>query len=707
MRLLAPLILLVSFTVELAVADKLRIDRKAVVQSFNPTRTESSPETPLQVGNGNFAFGVDITGLQTFGPFSTLSTWGWHNFSLPKTPGQTQVSDYHGTDWWTHGRLVNYNMVSPNESEIGNWLRENPHRINLARIGLVFGDQNITEAALSNKSQTLDMWTGILTSQFTYKEDLVTVKTASDPETDTLSIIVTSSLLSSGDIGVVFDLPYPVNQKFEAPSVGTFDSPEKHSSSLTQCAAGNRGTRARIVHDLDNTTYSLHLHWNSADKIARPDPDTHRYYLYPKSSDTLSLTIDFSETDRSHVSMDASKVQERSRDWWGSFWESGAFIDLTGSESEAAHELQRITVQSLYLEAVNIASDLPPQESGLVNNGWYGKFHMEMYGWHTFQFARWNHWPLYWRSANHTYQLLLDDALSRAKRQGYEGARWGKMTGSNLVDSPGEINTLLIWQQPHAMYFAELEYRQFPSLETLEKWDKVLSATADFIYSYGFWNESCYQLGPPMYPISENTQPNSTVNPTFELAYWRFGLEVASNWKKRQEKPVPTRYTEMLEKLCPLPVDNGTYPIYEGIPDMWIDNNTVTDHPGMAGIYGLLPPPSDRDALDLGVVRHTADRIHEVWDLPNSYGWDFPMMAMNSLRLGDVDRAIEYLLHHSFDFDDAGYPTGGTRVPRPYFPSSGSFLLAMAMMAGGWDGEEYPHFPEDWAVNVEGFTPAM
>jgi hypothetical protein len=31
----------------------------------------------------------------------------------------------------------------------------------------------------------------------------------------------------------------------------------------------------------------------------------------------------------------------------------------------------------------------------------------------------------------------------------------------------------------------------------------------------------------------------------------------------------------------------------------------------------------------------------------------------------------------------------------------------MAMMAGGWDGEEYPHFPEDWAVNVEGFTPAM
>lgn len=114
MRLLAPLILLVSFTVELAVADKLRIDRKAVVQSFNPTRTESSPETPLQVGNGNFAFGVDITGLQTFGPFSTLSTWGWHNFSLPKTPGQTQVSGSLGFSPGVskHLQLIKYCRLS-------------------------------------------------------------------------------------------------------------------------------------------------------------------------------------------------------------------------------------------------------------------------------------------------------------------------------------------------------------------------------------------------------------------------------------------------------------------------------------------------------------------------------------------------------------------------------------------------------------------
>lgn len=73
-------------------ATEAAIDRQSVVQSFNPRRNASSPDTPLQVGNGNFAFGADITGLQTFNPFAALSSWGWHNFSLPSTPNQTDPS---------------------------------------------------------------------------------------------------------------------------------------------------------------------------------------------------------------------------------------------------------------------------------------------------------------------------------------------------------------------------------------------------------------------------------------------------------------------------------------------------------------------------------------------------------------------------------------------------------------------------------------
>lgn len=83
---------LLLFILDAALArDASAIQRQEVVQTFNVRRNASSSTTPLQVGNGDFAFGVDVTGLQTFKPFATMSTWGWHNFSLPTTPNQTSI----------------------------------------------------------------------------------------------------------------------------------------------------------------------------------------------------------------------------------------------------------------------------------------------------------------------------------------------------------------------------------------------------------------------------------------------------------------------------------------------------------------------------------------------------------------------------------------------------------------------------------------
>lgn len=82
------------------------IDRESIVSKFNVVRTSliDNETSPLQVGNGDFAFNVDNTGMQvrklehkpqttkmyvwltstqTFLPFNTLSTWAWHNDSLP------------------------------------------------------------------------------------------------------------------------------------------------------------------------------------------------------------------------------------------------------------------------------------------------------------------------------------------------------------------------------------------------------------------------------------------------------------------------------------------------------------------------------------------------------------------------------------------------------------------------------------------------
>jgi hypothetical protein len=613
---------------------------------------------------------------------------------------------------WTHGRLVTYEVPNPAQSEISNWLRENPHRLNLANVGFDFGRQGVTEDDLQHKTQELDMWSGRLSSSFVYDRLPVEVETWADPDSDTIAVNVKSKLLKR-NLGLFVDFPYPDKEKFNAPFVGHFNLTSKHSTVLERLSSNS----ARIAHTLDETTYYTHVSWTGCGRITGPSKGTHRYTFTTSQSNT-HLVITFSPTPSPPETTTTTTyplITTRSRTWWKAFWTTGAFIDLTSIPSDPrALDLQKRIILSQYLTALNSASSSPPQESGLVNNGWHGKFHLEMTLWHTLPFARWNRLPLLRRSQPSTYHRLLPGAAARAAAQGYRGARWGKMTDPQTGRSaPGDINALLIWQQPHALYFAEEAWRAAPGAATLARWDGVVTATADFMASYAWWNATAgvYDLGPPLLPVSENTEGNATRNPAFELAYWRFGLEVAVRWKGRLGERVPREWVAVRDGLAPLPMVDGTYAVYEGIEGMWTSNATTNDHPAMAGIYGLLPLPASGEPLDIAALKKTARLIKELWDLPFSYGWDFAMLAMNSLRLGDPEQAVEYLLHPVFQFDDAGYPVGGSRVPTPYFPNSASLLIATAMMAGGWDGSEGKagHWPKGWEehVRVEGFTPAL
>ncbi|CAK7230814.1 hypothetical protein SCUCBS95973_007700 [Sporothrix curviconia] len=730
------LLLLVETASAALAAKPQTINRQKIVQSFNVRRSASSKTTPLQVGNGNLAFGADITGLQTFLPYNILSTWGWHNFSLPAT---ATPDNFTGLDWDTHGRLVNYDQPNPAEQAISDWLIQNPQRINLARIGLDFGNltgasgKPVAEADLVNATQVLDLWTGSIRSSFVLNGTAVEIETWAHPEEDMIGIAIRSDLLAAGDLGLFLDFPYPDTNKFDAPFVGVYPN----ASSLKEAAHNETfqtvfdpwyGTIQRILASKDgtngssnanDTSYYLQLQWNNYGHMAGPQPGTNGRYVLTAANSTELLFVAAFSSAGDFVPMSFGGLSDAATDWWSDYWASGAFVDLTASNDTQAKELQRRTVLSQYLTVVNSASTNPPQESGLVNNGWYGKFHLEMAFWHLVHFARWGHFDLLSRSLPDMYTRFLASSIDRAKKQGYQGARWGKMTDPTGRSAPGEINSLLIWQQPHPLYFAELHYRAHPNASTLRQWDAIVTATADFMASFAFFNKTTgvYDLGPPVYPVSETGNPNVTINPAFELAYWRFGLDVAIRWKQRiasssngtanatHATAVPKAWTAVRSKLAPLPVANGTFTTYEGIPNMWSDPATVTDHPALAGIYGWLPPStSGLQPLNLTVVQNTADKIRTTWDLKNSYGWDFPMLAMNSLRLGNAKQALAYLLDPAFSFDDAGYPTGGSRVPTPYMPSSGALLQAVAMLAGGWDGSPGPHFPAEWKAVVEGFS---
>ncbi len=246
---------------------------------------------------------------------------------------------------------------------------------------------------------------------------------------------------------------------------------------------------------------------------------------------------------------------------------------------------------------------------------------VEQYFWHCAHWALWSNWDLLGRSID-IYSRFLETSIQRAQvQQGWPaGARWPKMTDPSGRSSPGEINNLLIWEQPHPMVFAHYEYRAFPTNATLEKWEAIIRETADWMSVFAWWNETTevYDIGPPMYVVSEDTNPNVTMNPAFELSYWRFSLELAESWMQMMGKDVPSQWTEVRNKLAKLPINNGTYMVYEGIEtDFWTDPTYTSNHPALVGLYGWLPATP---GLDLDIAKATAEKVWVTWNATDFWG---------------------------------------------------------------------------------------
>ncbi|EIN05583.1 hypothetical protein PUNSTDRAFT_54946 [Punctularia strigosozonata HHB-11173 SS5] len=692
-----------------------RIDRKAIVSRYNPKRNASNLVTPMQVGNGDFAFGADVTSLQTFQPYAVMSSWGWKNDSLPIGRTMQDVMNYRGVSWWNHDLLVEY--MFGGEAEIQQWLISNPNRANLGRTGLVFFSSNgsvvpVVETELVNIQQELDLWTGTLTSHFTYDGQHINVQVNAHQDTGAVGVQITSPLLHSGRLGLFLDYPWnDGSSKFSAPFVGIFNATANHTTSLTTGRDLGTNVAAQITHAFAANTFFTSLGGDRF-SVSRDSPTAHRYTIRSAAnSSTFAFTLHYDVAEPRSIPT-AAEIVQSSNAAWENFWEKSGFVDVySGSTDSRADELQRRIVLSRYLLRVNEAGGDPPQESGLVNNGWYGKFHLEMFFWHEVHWALWGNWDLLKR-ATPVYQRFLPTSVERAQVQQpwSAGARWGKMSDPSGRSAPGEINELLIWQQVHPLVFAEYQYRAFPNRSTLKEWRDVVVATADWMAAFAWWNQTTkvYDLGPPMYVVSEDTSPNVTVNPAFELAYWRFGLGLAETWMKRLGEKPPAAWSTVKANLAPLPIENGLYAVYEGIEhDFWADPAYTNDHPALVGLHGWLPPTP---GLNLTTAKATIEQVWTTWNITNSYGWDFPMLAMSAARNNESEQAIGFLLNELFSFDDAGYPTGGVRVPTPYFPSSGSFLLAIAQMAAGWDGSDgvAPGFPATgWHVRVEGIAKTL
>ncbi|HEX8339674.1 MAG TPA: hypothetical protein VF624_02070 [Tepidisphaeraceae bacterium] len=677
------------------------IDRQALVRRHTVRLRAVDALNPLSVGNGEFAFTADVTGLQTFPeayaaamPLCTQSQWGWHT-----TPAGADVKPeaIRYSEFETFGRKVPYLTSAKGQEATFNWLRENPHRLHLGQIGLDLRAAGGAAAAavgdLKAIDQSLDLWRGVLVSRFQFDNESVTVETCCCGETDAIAVRICSPLIADGRLAVRFAFPYGS----PGMTAAAWDQPGAHKTVLTRTA----GSRVDFERRLDDDRYHVALSWQGRCQLDEIAPHTFRLAADPGAA-CIEFVCAFSPRPIGDLPGGIDAAQARSAAMWETYWTRGAAVELAGSTDPRAPELERRIVTSQYLMKVNCAGSLPPAETGLTCNSWYGKFHLEMHWWHGVHFALWGRLPLLERSLSY-YTRILPEARAIAQRQGYRGVRWPKMVDGRGIDSPSPVGPLLLWQQPHPIYYAELCYRQKPTPETLAGWREIVDETAEFMASLVVRDDKSgkYVIGPPMKAVQENNDTNNTWNPTFELTYWRFGLETAQRWRERLGEPRHGQWDAVLRDLAPLPQKDGLYLYNDGFDETYTTWNW--EHPAVVGAMGML----NGDGVDRETMRRSVEKTMSVWQWDRCWGWDFPMTAMAAARCGRPDLAIDALFIAS---KKNTYGVSGHVYQRPslplYLPANGGLLAAIAMMAGGWDGapdRTAPGFPETgWTVRSEG-----
>lgn len=685
-----------------------KIDRYALVSRHNIVNKTMDTLSSLTVGNGRFAFTVDATGLQTFPvyyqkgvPLGTESQWGWDSFkNTANYKFEESLKIYH-----INGRDISYaaqNNSTERSKGATNWFRENVHRLQLGNVGFIIlkkNGQEATPADIKDIRQEHDLWTGGIKSHFTVDGEAVDVMTYGHGTADAIGAQVTSTLVKEGRLKIRVKFPYPTNQFAD---FGTnYKNADKHKSEITVDGT-NKGA---IEHKLQGSRYWVNLDWSGAAKLAKAGE--HEFTLTPaKAANTFSFSCKFESVARkmlmvpNYAADKATSIAD-----WKKFWTSGAAVDLSGSTDPRANELERRIILSQYITRVQSTGDYPPQETGLIYNSWYGKPHLEMHWWHSIHFPLWGRPELLTPSLN-WYEKIKGKGYGIAERQGFKGIRWPKMTDPDGNESPSSVGAFLIWQQPHFIYMAELEYRAHPNKETLDKYKELVFGTAEFMASYAHYDKEKdrYVLGPGLIPSQEVHKAESTINPPYELTYWNWAINVAQQWKERLKEPRVKQWDEVVAKLSPLPQKDGVYLEAESAPDSYTNPKDITDHPSTVAAYGMMPYTK---MMDTATMHRTYDLIQKVWNWPETWGWDFPMLAMTAARLNMPEKAIDALFMnvHTNVYLPNGHNYQDARLTI-YLPGNGGLLTAVAMMCAGWDGNkiENPGFPKNgkWKVKWEG-----
>lgn len=695
--------LLVFFYLSCQFVFSQKIDRRSVVERNCPTLTEIDTLGALTVGNGAFAYTVDITGLQSMPEtyyngisLCTQSEWGWHSFPNPNGYKPKEALKAYNLRHKIKDELYSCQIKENDRAKAASdWLRANPHRLNLG----ILGFKNIKPCDINSSIQTQDLWNGEIISKFKLRGNAHTVKTTCDGKRD---MIATSIDYSDSITPIVLSLPYPTGNHTDGAC--DWESTDKHFSEITY----SHPNGVVIRHTLDNTTYWIQLQWKG--KAAISTLSQHTFCIEP-STKHFELTCEFLSHQNNFNStnkLSYNSVLNNSKQNWNTFWEEGGFIDFGECTDERAKELERRVILSQYLLAAQCMGSIPPQETGLTMNSWFGKFHLEMILWHQAWLALWGHEKHLMRTLD-WYFNAQPIAKEIAKRQGFKGVRWMKMTDPSGEEAPSNVGSFLIWQQPHPIYLAELCYQALKSEREKEEFVKhympIVQQTAAFMASFvqpvKRKGEKGYELRGYI-PAQESLKADVTRNSPFELSQWFTALGMANEWRTRCGLKKNAKWEKIRNGLPSLAFNSDSlYLAAESATNTYLNIKATSDHPAILGALGFFP---DNNLIEKSIMSNTLDWIIQNWNWPTAWGWDFPMSAMTATRLNRPETAIEILLlaagKNRYLVNGHNYQDSRLRL---YLPGNGALLSAIALMCAGWKdcNVTTPGFPSDGRWNVK------
>jgi hypothetical protein len=241
MRKISPWwLLILSFISIIGCRNGAKMDRYELVSKYNIENTFIDSLIRLRVGNPQFEFRVDMTGLQTFPEY----------YSGDKHPGT-----------------------------VSTWTKSNPCNFNLGKVGLQILKKDGREISISDLQepvQKLNLWTGEIESIFRVDDIPVNIKTVCHADYDLISVRISSGLIADGRlrIKIVF---------------GSDDSDDVNSNltsennNLTRKLSDtNNITILNRIKDQEN--YFI-LVWRNGSVLKEVEKQV--YYLEPESADSV------------------------------------------------------------------------------------------------------------------------------------------------------------------------------------------------------------------------------------------------------------------------------------------------------------------------------------------------------------------------------------------------------------------------------------